>query len=74
MIEANTVKVFNVHQYLDSDFTGTHTECAANNVDAFNQLADWLRTNGRKAMVTETGGGNTASCAAMFCQQLDAIK
>ena len=42
-----------------------------NNIDdAFSPLADYLRTNGRQAFNTETGGGNTASCAQYLCEQI----
>lgn len=64
--------VFDVHKYLDSDNSGTNTECVTNNIDeAFSPLADWLRTNKRMAFNTETGGGNTDSCVTYLGQQLD---
>ena len=60
-----------VTEYLDSDNSGTHTECVTDNISsAFSPLATWLRTNKRQAMNTETGGGNTASCQKYLCQQL----
>ncbi|KAI0134673.1 glycoside hydrolase family 5 protein [Xylariales sp. AK1849] len=63
--------IFDVHKYLDSDGSGTHTECVTNNIDtAFSPLADWLRTNNRQAINTESGGGNTASCEQYYCQQI----
>nr|ADZ44606.1 beta-1,4-endoglucanase [Phialophora sp. G5] len=63
--------IFDVHKYLDSDNSGTHTECVTNNIDdAFAPLATWLRQNGRQAILTETGGGNTASCETYLCQQI----
>ncbi|KAG4031885.1 hypothetical protein MFRU_008g02390 [Monilinia fructicola] len=63
--------VFDVHKYLDSDNSGTSAECVTNNIDsAFAPLATWLRTNGRQAILTETGGGNTASCETYMCQQV----
>jgi len=65
--------IFNVHQYLDSTYSGTNPNCTFNNVNTFTSLATWLRTNGRQAFITETGGGNTQSCATLLCQQLDAI-
>ncbi|KAF4616423.1 hypothetical protein D9613_008470 [Agrocybe pediades] len=62
--------VFDVHQYLDSDNSGTHTECVTNNIEAaWRPFASWLRANGRQALVTETGGGNTDSCISFLCQQ-----
>lgn len=67
--------IFDVHQYLDSDSSGTHTECVTNNIDsAFASLATWLRQNGRQALLTETGGGNTASCQTYLCQQIAYLK
>jgi endoglucanase len=63
--------IMDVHKYLDSDNSGTHTECVKNNIDtAFKPLATWLKQNGRKAMLTETGGGNTASCQQYLCQEI----
>jgi endoglucanase len=45
------------------------------NIDsAFSPLADWLRTNKRLALNSETGGGNTASCQKYLCQQIDFLK
>ncbi|KAK6842537.1 glycoside hydrolase family 5 protein [Apiospora arundinis] len=68
---STTGLVFDVHKYLDSDNSGTHTECVKNNIDeAFAPLADWLRTNKRQALNTETGGGNTASCQKYLCEQI----
>lgn len=62
----------NTHpRYLDSDGSGTSTECVTNNIDsAFSPLATWLRENKRQAVLSETGGGNTASCELYLCQQL----
>ncbi|CAG8980043.1 hypothetical protein HYALB_00009252 [Hymenoscyphus albidus] len=55
--------IFDVHKYLDSDNSGTHTECVTDNInEAFQPLATWLRSNSRQAILSETGGGNTASC------------
>ena len=63
--------IFDVHKYLDQDNSGTHTECVTDNIStAFSPLADWLRTNKRQAINTETGGGNTASCEKYLCQQV----
>ncbi|KAK7704739.1 Endoglucanase EG-II [Botryosphaeria dothidea] len=63
--------VFDVHKYLDSDNSGTHTDCVTNNIDdAFKPLADWLRQNKRMAINTESGGGNTDSCEKYFCEQI----
>ncbi|KAJ3552349.1 hypothetical protein NM688_g4191 [Phlebia brevispora] len=63
--------VFDVHKYLDSDNSGTHADCVTNNIDdAWEPLSQWLRCNGRQALNTETGGGNTDSCSTYMCQQV----
>lgn len=59
---SNTSLIFDVHKYLDSDGSGTHLECIANHVnDTFMPLSRVLVANGRKAILSETGGGNTTS-------------
>ncbi|KAG8934241.1 Endoglucanase EG-II [Tulasnella sp. 418] len=66
---------FDVHKYLDADNSGTHAECVMNNINnAFAPLAQWLRCHGRKAILTETGGGNTASCVKYMCEQVAFLK
>jgi endoglucanase len=63
--------IFDIHKYCDSDGSGTHAECVTNNIaTAFEPLASSLRAIGRQAMLTETGGGNTASCVEYVCQEL----
>lgn len=63
--------IFDIHKYCDSDGSGSHAECVTNNIDtAFAPLAASLRAIGRQAMLTETGGGNTASCVTYVCQEL----
>lgn len=72
---STTGLVFDVHKYLDSDNSGTHTECTTDNIaTAFQPLATWLRTNKRQALNTETGGGNTQSCETDLCAQIDFMK
>lgn len=59
---SNTSLIFDVHKYLDSDGSGTHLECVSDHVqDTFTPLARFLVANGRKAILSETGGGNTTS-------------
>jgi endoglucanase len=59
----------------DSDGSGTHTDCVTDNVGVFTTLATWLKANGnRKALLSETGGGNTESCKKAFATQLAFLK
>lgn len=62
--------ILDVHKYLDIDNSGEHAECTTDNIaDAFQLVADFLRQNGRQAMVSETGAGSTLSCFTDFCAQ-----
>lgn len=73
--------LINVHQYLDSDYSGTHDTCLQDlsstgqegfNLDAF---ADYLKQNQLKAIVTEFGTGTDgASCSAPLNQFMNYLK
>jgi endoglucanase len=65
--------IFSVHQYLDSNFSGTSDQCSQDVTGSVETLANWLRQNGRKAVVLETGGGNTPSCVTYVCKLLTTI-
>ncbi|KAJ3491148.1 hypothetical protein NLG97_g5650 [Lecanicillium saksenae] len=61
--------IFDVHQYLDGA-GGTQSNCVTNGIDNLDRLGAWLRRNKRQAILTETGGGSTASCYTDVCAQL----
>lgn len=68
---STTNLIFDIHQYLDSDDSGTASTCTTNNVAAFTTLASWLRTNSRMAFLSETGGGSSDStCITNVCEEL----
>jgi endoglucanase len=63
--------LINVHQYLDSDYSGTHQSCLSDlstrgdNGFNLNAFVDYLQENKLQAMVTEFGvGQDSASCTA----------
>ncbi|KAF4605040.1 Manganese dependent endoglucanase Eg5A [Pleurotus pulmonarius] len=67
--------IFDVHKYLDFDNSGTHTECSTNNIQVFTNLVTFLQNNGnRQALLSETGGGNTASCETAVNEELAFVK
>lgn len=68
---SKTNLIFDVHIYQDYNYSGTNAECVTNNIDgAFAPLAIALRAAGRQAILSETGGGNMASCVKYVCEQL----
>jgi endoglucanase len=66
--------IFDVHKYLDSDNSGTHADCVTDNVSVLQTLYSWLQTNGRQALLSETGGGNTQSCFTDLNSELSFVK
>lgn len=68
--------VFDVHQYLDSDDSGTSSTCVTNNTGVLQTLVTWLQENGnRQAILSETGGGSdSSSCETYLAEELAFIK
>jgi len=56
--------VFEVHQYLDSDGSGSHAECVNSTigVDRVTSFTNWARTNKYKAILGEFAGANNTVC------------
>lgn len=73
--------LINVHQYLDSDYSGTHDQCVTNlsttGDDGFNLNAfvDYLQANHLKAVVTEFGAGaDSATCQTALSQFMNYLQ
>ncbi|KAH8916030.1 glycoside hydrolase family 5 protein [Atractiella rhizophila] len=61
--------IFDVHTYLDSDSSGTHTETTE-----LQQTLKILKTDKRQAILSEVGGGNTSSCKSKLKLTLSKVK
>ncbi|KAF2709219.1 glycoside hydrolase family 5 protein [Pleomassaria siparia CBS 279.74] len=60
---------FDIHEYMDQDFSGTHAACT----QPASMLAGataWLKQNNYKAMITEFGASNTTECATMLSDMI----
>lgn len=55
---------FEVHQYLDEDYSGTHDSCprAGDAIDALKQVAAWMKEHGYRGFVGEFGGTGSPDC------------
>ena len=71
---STTNLIYDVHQYFDSDGSGTSTECVSAKIDAFTSVATFMRTSKRQVFVSELGGGNSASCVEYVTQALAFLK
>ena len=63
---------FEVHQYLDSDNSGTHTSCvsATYGSAAMANFTAWLRANGKRGFLGEFAGANNGTCLAAINDQI----
>ncbi|CZR54622.1 probable endoglucanase 1 precursor [Phialocephala subalpina] len=53
---------FDIHEYLDTDFSGSHSVCAQAAATNLAPLTAWLQQYGFKAMITEFGAANGTQC------------
>ncbi|KAI0471535.1 endoglucanase 1 [Xylariaceae sp. FL0804] len=60
-----------IHEYLDVDFSGSHSECVSDPVDYLSNLTAWLKTHELKAFITEFGGDNNTGCDQMLTEMVD---
>ena len=67
--------VYEVHQYLDSDYSGTHTTCVSTTVGstALAAITSWLGQNSRRAFLGEFGGSTNQTCLSAIGDLLGTI-
>lgn len=58
--------VFEFHQYMDGNFSGTHASCerADDATKAIANVSTWLRTHGKRGFLGEFGGSKQKACLA----------
>ncbi|KAI1343884.1 glycoside hydrolase family 5 protein [Xylariaceae sp. FL0016] len=64
LTDPNDKLVYEMHQYLDSDGSGTSTACVSGTIGK-ERLADataWLKANKKKGIIGETAAGANAQC------------
>lgn len=56
--------VYEMHQYLDSDGSGTNANCVSSTigVERIRDATNWLKQNKKKGVLGETAGGANAQC------------
>jgi endoglucanase len=61
--------LFEMHQYLDSDYSGTHDTCASGyGSDVLTDATDWLGKNGYQALIGEFGWRSVQGVVSPTCQ------
>ena len=64
--------VFEVHQYLDKDYSGTSAECVSDTIgsEKLQGFTQWLRANGYRGFLGEFGASSNATCMAALDDML----
>ncbi len=67
--------VYEMHQYLDSDGSGTSSTCVSTTIGAERVAAAtaWLKANNKKGIIGEYAGGVNADCETAVTGLLDAL-
>ncbi|KAK3393416.1 glycoside hydrolase family 5 protein [Podospora didyma] len=68
--------VYEMHQYLDSDGSGTSATCVSSTIGAerIASATAWLRANGKQGIIGEFAGGANSVCQAAVKGLLDHLK
>jgi endoglucanase len=66
VVDSGNNYAYEVHQYLDSDSSGSHTTCVSTTIgtERIMPFATWLQSNGRRGFLGEFGGGAVADTMA----------
>ena len=64
--------VFEVHQYIDSDSSGTSSTCISTTIGSqrLQAFTGWLRQKGKRAFLGEFAGARNATCYAALDDML----
>ncbi|KAK0625037.1 glycoside hydrolase superfamily [Bombardia bombarda] len=70
--DPNDKIIYEMHQYLDTDGSGTSTACVSSTIgqERIREATQWLKTNGKKAILGETAGGANAQCISALTGML----
>ncbi|KAG6355997.1 hypothetical protein INS49_015382 [Diaporthe citri] len=65
--------VYEMHQYLDSDGSGTSTECVSSTIgkERITAATTWLRENNKVGVIGELAGGDNEQCKTAVTGMLD---
>jgi endoglucanase len=64
VVDSGNNYAYEVHQYLDSDFSGTHATCQSTTIGttSLQPFMAWLQQNGKRGFLGEFGGGQDQTC------------
>lgn len=73
LTDPNNMIVYQMHQYLDSDGSGTHAECVSSSIgqERLVQATQWLKQNQKVGFIGEFAGGANSQCQTAIKGMLD---
>lgn len=73
IIDPGNNYAFDVHQYLDSDSSGTSPNCVSTSIGStrLQEFTNWLRQHNQRGFLGEFAGGRNANCYAALDDMLD---
>ncbi len=76
VVDSGNNYAFEVHQYLDSDYSGTHATCQSTSIgsSSLQGFTNWLKTNGKHGFLAEFGGGPDQTCLTALDGMMTAIE
>ncbi|KAI9827129.1 MAG: hypothetical protein M1819_007020 [Sarea resinae] len=76
LTDPNDNLVYEMHQYLDSDSSGTNAECVNSTIGSSRLQAatQWLQQNGKKGIIGEFAAGNNDVCQSAVKDMLSYLK
>jgi endoglucanase len=66
IVDSGNNYAFEVHQYLDADYSGTAEGCKSSTtgVETVQGFTSWLKANGKRGFLGEVGSGTSTTCQA----------
>lgn len=73
LTDPSNLIVYQMHQYLDSDGSGTHAECVSSTIgqERVQAATEWLRANKKLGFIGEFAGGANTQCQTAIKGMLD---
>ncbi len=72
VVDSGNNFIFEMHQYLDSDYSGTHDTCASATIgsEALTDATAWLEAHNARAILGEFASGRDDTCMAALADML----
>ena len=76
LTDPNSNVIYEMHQYLDSDGSGTHSDCVSTTigVERLQAATAWCKSNGKNCILGETAAASNSQCISALSNMLNYMK